>query len=175
MTEPWKVAVRDIPAGGLRLRSEANAAQLAALASELDIPAVERVQLDIRITSRSGGRYVLEGTLSADVVQSCVVTLEPLAGHIACPLVIELRPAETIAEDEEIEAGESLLDEPDIEPIENGMIDLERIVYEELVSRLDPYPRQPGVSLERTEAGSPDAAEHPFARLAALKDRTGPG
>ena len=66
-------------------------------------------------------------------------------------------------------SAESNIDEPDVEPIVNGVVDLGRIVYEELASRLDPYPRLEGVSLDRTDAGAPVAADHPFARLAGLK------
>jgi uncharacterized metal-binding protein YceD (DUF177 family) len=165
----WKIAVRDIPAAGLDEARTATGEELVQLAAQLDIPAVEHLAIRLHLTPRTRDRYRLTGTIEARVVQTCVVTLEPVTADIRNRIDVELHPAETIDANDEIEAGESLLEEPDIEPIVNGTVDLGRIVYEEIASSLDPYPRKAGETLEQTEAGAPTEAEHPFARLAALR------
>ncbi|MDX2157965.1 MAG: DUF177 domain-containing protein [Hyphomicrobiaceae bacterium] len=165
----WTVAVRDVPAGGVTIERIATSDERAGLAAALEILGIESLTLKARLRPRAGGRFMLEADLQADVTQACVVTLDPVATRVEGRLEIDFRPADTIEEQAEEELTGSALDEPDVEPIENGVIDLGRIVYEELASRLDPYPRAPGAELERTEAGPGADAAHPFARLAVLK------
>lgn len=171
----WTIALRDIPAGGLALERTATPAERTSLAGELEIVSLENLRILGRIRPRAGGAYVLDARLSAGLVQACIVSLDPVASSVDDALSIVLRPGDDTDTDTQIEASESLLDEPDIEFIHNGIIDLGRIVYEELACRLDPYPRLEGVSLERVEAGDKDDTAHPFSKLAALKREPKPG
>jgi hypothetical protein len=63
------------------------------------------------------------------------------------------------------------------------MLDVGEIVAEQLALAADPYPRRPGVKLEDVlpkpgnagkegqRHGKPDQRKHPFADLAALRDK----
>jgi hypothetical protein len=61
----------------------------------------------------------------------------------------------------------------EIEPIQHGMIDAGRIVFETLSASVDPYPRRAGAQFEGEELGDAAApgASGPFAALKKLKDR----
>ena len=56
------------------------------------------------------------------------------------------------------------------------MLDVGEIVAEQLSLAADPYPRRPGVKFEDVmpkprRGGRPELRRHPFAGLAALKDK----
>jgi hypothetical protein len=81
MTEPlsWVHDIAQSAGSGAARTRTGTPAERAALAAALDILSCDR--LDVRYTLKPFGRdrYRLTGTLEADVVQACVVTLEPLA------------------------------------------------------------------------------------------------
>jgi len=110
------------------------------------------------------------GRVVADVEQACVVTLEPVAERIEAELSVLLRPAAR-RQDDALDITDPF-DEDEVEEIESGTIDVGRIVYEEIASRLDPYPRAPGADFDwKDEAASEsdEEKENPFAKLAALR------
>jgi uncharacterized metal-binding protein YceD (DUF177 family) len=90
-----------------------------------------------------------------------------------------------LAEEHDPESGEALLsaqaDAP--EPLSGNMLDVGEIVAEQLSLAADPYPRRPGAKLEdvmpkprkgekaEMEAGKGEQRRHPFAGLAALRDK----
>ena len=110
---------------------------------------------------------------AADVIQSCVVTLEPVPGHLEHQFSRELvfvapsrhRPAQ--AESETVlELGE----EEGPEEIESLHVDLGAPLLEEFTLALDPYPRRPGVEFTPPIEPS-DGSDSPFAALKAWKDK----
>ena len=200
----WTHPTAAIPATGLDAHRKASAAEGAAVAAAADILGVERLEARYRITQAARGRYLLEGKIRARVVQACVVTLDPVTAELAEPFSVEFWPAEAperkakaasaLAPEPKSKAAPAPApewkskaapapgavverevfgdDEP--ERIENNAIDAGRIVFETLVTALDPYPRAPGAELElpgdASGAGSDDAKpDHPFAALAKLK------
>jgi uncharacterized metal-binding protein YceD (DUF177 family) len=110
--------------------------------------------------------------VTADVVQPCVVTLEPVSGRVDEVIEVRLAPA---AEADRFkpstnEAGEIVIDLDDEIPdfYEGGTIDVGAIAAEFFVLGLDPYPRKPGIAFDPLP--DPDkAAVSPFAKLAVLK------
>jgi hypothetical protein len=56
------------------------------------------------------------------------------------------------------------------EPLVDGTVDLGVLATEFLILGVDPYPRKAGVAFEAPQAAS-DPAGHPFAALAALKEK----
>lgn len=146
--DPW-------PAGGITFRVAAETGDRRLLAERLGLEALERFEVAGRI-DRSGGRLLLAGRLLAEVVQTCVVSLEPFAERIEEPVRLVLEPA--------ADPADAALDpdEMDVVPIAGTHLDLGHILYEELALRLDPHPRAPGASL--------DALEAPLDRAAASGD-----
>jgi hypothetical protein len=89
--------------------------------------------------------------------------------------------AEDVDEGRDPESGEALLnangDAP--EPLTGNMLDVGEIAAEQLSLTADPYPRRPGIKLEdvlpKPKGGArraaPEPRRHPFAGLAALRDK----
>jgi uncharacterized metal-binding protein YceD (DUF177 family) len=150
---------------------ESQCAAIAALAGALSLPRFV-AQVDLKKTSPS--RFLLSYRLEADVVQACVVTLEPVAAKIDHTFTRELhftaagRPLPEVADldlsghDLSLEEGE----EP--EEIDNMHYDLAGPVLEEFLLALDPYPRCPGVEFD-PGAEAVLRPESPFAVLKSLK------
>ncbi|MEQ1717249.1 MAG: DUF177 domain-containing protein [Hyphomicrobium sp.] len=165
----WAHATTEIPAGGLSRERAASEAERADIAKALGIPAVERLVARYKITSIAGGGWRLEGTISAAVVQSCVVTLEPV------PLTIEERFDVEFWRDKGEPAGgedKSVLDGPDVEPLDGDDIGAGRIVFETVSGALDPYPRKPGAAFEWQDPAAVEVEKNnPFSVLGKLKDK----
>ena len=143
---------------GRREILEADEAERAALAARFGIPAVESLRAELRLRPEADGAVRAEGRLAAEVVQSCVVTLEPVAQRVEEAVALRLLPAGLEPRDDP--------DEPDEIPSRNGVVDLGEAVAEQLALALDPYPRAPGAVLSAEAA---DEAEHPMAALAKLR------
>ena len=117
----------------------------------------------------------LDGHLSAEVVQTCVVTLEPVT--VVIDVALERLYGCDVAQDFEDGAGEVFLDLADdlpAEPLTDDVLDLGAAAAEQLALELDPYPRKPGAVFEDV----PDAARStqgervgPLARLAGWRKR----
>lgn len=156
--------------------SETERAALAKRFGFLDLPAFSaRVSVDLR----TGGQVVVEGRLRGKIVQACILTLDPVTQEIDETFRIVFKQG--LDEEKDPESGESLVnaqaDAP--EPLLGNMLDVGEIVAEQLSLAADPYPRKQGVKLEdvlpkpRRDArqGRPETRRHPFAGLAALRDK----
>lgn len=145
----------------------------AALAERFSLEALDRLEATLTIGRRHDGRIIrVQGTLEADVVQTCVVTLEPVPARVEESFSVDFAPAAEGAEaEEEVVLDPENLEEP--EPLEGGVIDLGELAAQHLFLALDPYPRAPGVEFSfPDEAVGEDRAERPFAALARLRSRS---
>jgi uncharacterized metal-binding protein YceD (DUF177 family) len=110
------------------------------------------------------------GDVSATVVQTCVVTLDPLTDEVdeAVDVVFEPAAPEPAKPAEKALAEEDLGDAADPpETLVDGAIDLGALAVEFLTLGLDPYPRKADAVFEAPAAGD-DRADSPFAALVAL-------
>ena len=153
-------------------RIEATRPRWTDIARLLDLVALEGLSFDYRLRRGAGGRVQLTGQLKAHVIQTCVVSLEPVQAAVDVPVEVEFWPAPLIEELEKKaeDPGQSgLLDWP--EAITDGTIDLGPIIYETLATSLDPYPKRPGASFQWSQGDSEAEAREsgPFAALAKLK------
>ncbi|WP_198378732.1 YceD family protein [Neoroseomonas rubea] len=154
------LALARIPPEGREERIEARAEECAALAARFGIPAVERLSAGIRLRPEAGGTVFAEGHLSAEVVQTCVVTLEPVRQAVSEAIALRiLAPGAEPSDDPE---------GPDEIEAEDGTVDLGEAVAEQLSLALDPYPRAPGAELPVAGEGGATPSG-PFAALAALR------
>jgi uncharacterized metal-binding protein YceD (DUF177 family) len=168
----WTMRVEDVPERGFVWRAEATAAERARLVDALQLTALSRLVAEGRIDGAAGGIYRLKGRILADVVQACVVSLDPVTSKIDEPLSVEFRPP--------AEIGDELATTPDynvdfdVEPIVRGHLETGRIVYEQFAASLDPYPRASGAGTPIDLVAKPRGAGevNPFAVLAKLKDKS---
>jgi uncharacterized metal-binding protein YceD (DUF177 family) len=167
------IPVDRIPETGHDERIEADDSERAALAQRFELPEILNLAVDFHITPWRRGRIHVQGNVTAELVQRCVITLDPFPVELVFPIE-RFFIAEGARHDhvEELEG-----DEPDI--VNGGAIDLGELAAEELALNLDPYPRKPGAELAAEFGSVQPENEHPggdgpFAALGKLvkpKDR----
>lgn len=165
----WAHDVAEIGSQGLAMDRVADADERQRISQALDLKGCDRLSARYRIKPIAGGGYRLSGDLVADVVQACVVTLEPVPAHLEVPFDVEYWPR---AQQDEEAANEeiSALGAAEIEPLVDNRIDAGRIVFEQLAASLDPYPRKDGEEIGEITAGGGDRRrDNPFAVLEKLK------
>lgn len=115
----------------------ANEQERAALARRFALLSLDRLEAEVRLEGLEGGLVRLTASLDAELVQSCVATLEPVPSRIAETFTLLYGAAET--------ARDIVLDGDDetVEPLEGGKIDIGEAVAQELALALDPFPRAP--------------------------------
>jgi len=121
-----------------------------------------RAKIDLRKVTPT--RFSLDAVLTADIVQSCVVTLEPVKSHVESSFTRDLFLTQVKSFDTDV----APVDEDGREEIASLHYDLAVPVLEELALLIDPYPRCPGVEFEPPTDGADEDA-HPFAALGKLK------
>jgi uncharacterized metal-binding protein YceD (DUF177 family) len=153
---------------------EASAEECRAMAEALGILTVTSARAELTIAPWRKTGFRITGTVTAEVAQACVVTLDPVPEHIAEPLDLKFLPESeiTVAVGEEIEVDPEAEDPP--EAIYGPFVDLGVLVTEFVAIGLDPYPRTPGVEFQPLieDDGSEDGPQSPFAALQALKDES---
>jgi uncharacterized metal-binding protein YceD (DUF177 family) len=157
-------AVERLGEGGVEERIVARPAERAAVAKRLDLLALDRLEARLSLRLTAGATLLtVTGRIEAAVVQSCVITLEPVPAELSLP--VDVTYALTRAGPEE---GEESVDPDAPEPLPPGGLDLGEEVVQLLSLGLDPYPRAPGAALPEEPDGAPD---HPFAKLRELKPK----
>jgi len=139
----------------------AGEAERRALAERFGLVELKRLEATVKL-SRSGVFYRIEADWQADVVQTCVVTLEPIENRLSDRLVERYGP--TDREGTELDLDPEV---EDPEEIEGGAIDVGEAVAQALSLAIDPYPRKPGAKLKIS--GENEGEEGPFAALSKLK------
>lgn len=170
----WIEETRELGDNGRHVTRAANANEREAIAQMLDLLDCDELQFDYQLKPHGDGRYRLRGEVTARVTQACVVSLEPVHDEIGETVDLEFWPEHLL--DQTTAKGErSILEGDDPEALgPHGRIDTGRIALEVLSASLDPYPRKQGAEFEwREEEGAEgtEAAAHPFAALAKLKER----
>ncbi|TAJ28438.1 MAG: DUF177 domain-containing protein [Reyranella sp.] len=164
---------------GTAIEIVASDSERAALAKRFGFLGLPAFSARVTVDGRPGGRVVVEGRLKGRLVQACILSLEPVTQELddAFRLVF----AENLADERDPESGEAVLnaqaDAP--EPLEGNLLDVGEIVAEQLSLTADPYPRRPGMKLDDVlpkprgggRKAQPEQRRHPFAGLAALKDK----
>jgi Large ribosomal RNA subunit accumulation protein YceD len=174
MTQPaqlWHVPVRldDVPETGLHLDLAADEHVRAGLAALAGVAHMPRLEAALDIVRRGNGLRAT-GRVSATVVQTCVVTLEPMENEVDEPIdVIFVPPTDSAATESAAEDAGEVLDagEPP-EVLADGAADVGAIAAEFLLLGIDPYPRKPGAEFK--PPADQGAVVSPFAALARLRD-----
>lgn len=172
------VHLSDVPEEGITLKFEAAAEERELLAHRFDVLEIGRLTAEVALYRKQGGRcWQLDGQVMAEIVQCCVVTLDPVPRtnmftfnrtYEACPE--SKGRAEVEPQYEEV----LTLDQKDTpEPLFGDVIDVGEAVAEEFGLALDPFPRAPGIVFEGYSVGpgEKDARVNPFAALAERRSR----
>ncbi len=166
----WTHDVRQASEQGIEIVREATPAELTAVAAALGVLSCE--SLKVRYTLRPAGksRYTLTGVIDLAVTQACVVTLEPVEAKSSEEFSMELWPREEMPAIDDGVVDD--LDDDEIEPIDNGVVEIGRIVLEYAACRIDPYPRKADAAFSWVdEAGEASETGNPFAKLKQLRGK----
>jgi hypothetical protein len=130
-----------INSSGLDILVCATPEERAAVASRMDLPAIQYLQCHFHLTLENDGISVhSRGRLRAVVVRICVVSAEEFEAMIEEEFEVRF-----------VAAGKVRIalnpDEIDEIPFETGVIDLGEAAAEQLGLALDPYPRMDGVAM----------------------------
>jgi uncharacterized metal-binding protein YceD (DUF177 family) len=164
---------------GTALEIAASDSERAALAKRFGFLGLPAFSARVTVDRRPGDQVVVEGRLRGKVVQACILTLDPVTQELDETFRIVFKQG--LAEEKDPESGEALVnaqaDAP--EPLPGNLLDVGEIVAEQLSLAADPYPRKHGVKLEDVmpkprkdgRHGRHEPRRHPFAGLAALRDK----
>jgi len=165
------IRLDSMPTAGRDLALTVDAGDRLAIADQLGIVAVEKLQVRLHAVRFKGGIRVA-GRLVATTVQRSVVSLEPVPQEISEPIDRVFLPG-----GEKVYAGpadaEIFVDlEGDDVPdhFEGNEADLSDLIVETLSLALDPYPRLPGESVGQLGDDGDTGSDLPFAGLKVLKD-----
>jgi len=154
------VRINEIGKGLIR-RLEPDEAVRKKIAKALDLASLDAFAADLSLAPAHTG-WRLTGRVTAEAVQTCGLTLEPL------PVTIDERFSIDMVEAAHPEGDEIDIDVDDDAPdvIEDGKVDLGQYAVEQLALTLDPFPRKPGA-----EFVQPDEPREisPFAVLKSVR------
>ena len=123
----------------------ASESERAALAQELGIVGIAYLKADVKVERREGSNLLeLSAKFKADVSQSCVISLKPVAQKIELEFMLcyTFNKNDVGIEDAEYNVSSEENDLPEL--IEDGRIDAVRAISEQIALALDPYPRAEG-------------------------------
>lgn len=173
LVDPW-------PDAGIDVDVSADPAERRALARRFGLVEVGALRGHGRIERGAHpAELVFRGRLAADVVQTCVLSLEPVPAAIREPIERRYREGVAAAAEERLQPRDAVdLDDEDdeIEPVSGRTIDIGEAIAEELGLALDPYPRAAGAVAIEPEASGPHVSlgqaepDKPFAALRQLRE-----
>lgn len=162
----WSETVRlsEVGRGAVRRRLTPEPSQLPAIARVIGVDALKSLAAEVEVSPWLDGAEV-RGRFSAEVTQTCGVTLDPLDQVAEGDFMVRVLPADSPnlpSDDAEIDLEAD--DPPDV--LEGEEIDLAAYVVEHLALEIDPFPRKEGAVFEPPQA---QAEVSPFAALKGLK------
>jgi hypothetical protein len=156
----FPVHVGRLPKNGFPVHIEADEAARAALAEENGLLEVKKFVADLMVREWKGDGVKVSGRLEADIVQACIVTLDPVPAAIREDVEEFFVPDRSRLSRPDA-GGEILLDSdgPDSpEPFSGDTIDVGALAAQLFTLAIDPYPRKADAVLD-PPAG--EAAEEP--------------
>lgn len=164
--------VTRVPPQGSTETIAAEPRECADLARRFGLPALHALEAELKVSRWRGEGLKIKGRFSADLDQTCVVSLDTFRSVLADEFEGYFLPAGSAA-------GAALIEEGDAEPFENGIIDMGEVVAEAVALALDPYPKKPGVTFadviedEGAADSGKEAERNPFSGLESLRKGKG--
>ncbi|MEL6127057.1 MAG: YceD family protein [Pseudomonadota bacterium] len=153
-------------AAEIPVRETATDAEKAALAELFDAQEVRKFRIAGTLRPAGKGSWTLDATLTATLVQTCVVTLEPVVTTLSEPVQRRWIPGG------EPMTGEITVDsesDEDVDDLDDG-VDIGQVATEAAALALPPYPRAADApEIAPAEPEEEVEKPRPFAALAELK------
>ncbi len=148
--------------GAVREAIAANPAEREALARRFQLISLDHLAAVAELSRGKGGLVILEARYEAAFVQSCVLSLEPVAGKISDRFALYYGRAEKQGGALTLDAEEEVF-----EPLSGEAIDIGEAVAQELSLALPAFPRSSEAAFEEKTPDEP--AFSPFAVLKRLR------
>jgi len=163
------IRLDSMPVAGRDIDITVDRAEREAIAAQIGVTAVDRLQVKLHAVRFRGGIRVT-GQLKALVVQPSVVSLEPVTEDIAEVVDRIFLPGgeKAFAGKADAEVFVDLEGDDMPDHFEGNEADLSDLIIETLALGIDPYPRLEGESLG-IAGDEDDEDDSPFAGLKALK------
>lgn len=182
----YLVRAENVGSAPFKIEFEANEAARKALAARFEVLSVEKIVGNATLKREMDGLTIyVAGQFVADVVQACVVTLEPVPQHIEEEFEAWFLDETTVTSfarakrkrqsgrelhsadaDDEIEENPMPDEQDDPEPIEGGVIDVGEVVAQHVSLALEPFPHSKEAKLEGPMGDEADLTpESPFSVL----------
>jgi len=136
-----------------------------ALARRFGLVALDRLCAAVELVHQGRDMVLLRAAFEAEFVQSCVITLDPVAGAVSQHFALLYGPPDK----EEVASG-IVGDEVAFQPLDGPAIDIGEAVAQEFSLALPPFPRRSDARID-TDEPAPDGG--PFAALSRLVTRRG--
>lgn len=150
--------VARVPRKGSHEVFDAEPKECEALATRFRLPKLYSLSVHLLAMPWRGGGLKVTGDIIVDLDQVSVISLETFRSQPRIKIERYFMPEKMI-----IDASED-----DVDPIENGEIDLGELVAEAVALELEPYPRKPGEAYTDGDEAAANVIElkpSPFAKL----------
>jgi hypothetical protein len=145
----FHASVVRLPQKGMPVSIEASPEQRAALAQEHGLLEVKKFHAELVVSPWKRDGVSVSGRVEGDIVQECVVTLEPIDAHIEEEVSAVFIPEDSkLGRYDQFSAGEMILDPegPDVpESFSGTRIDVGALAEQFFALGIDPYPRKEGI------------------------------
>lgn len=169
----YLVKVGHISANPVTVHLEADAQERQALARLWKVEAVNRLKAELQITRWKKDGIRVRGRVTGELVQACVLTLEPIVAPISEAIEQIFVPEGSRLARMVMDDNAQVLTDPDgpdlPESFVGDSIDAGALVAEFAALGIDPYPRKPGVELPAATESEAEAPRKP-SPFAVLKD-----
>lgn len=166
----YVVDVASLPTTGINRPIKPTEEERAAIAKRLGLQAVDRFDVRIEVRPWRGAGARMTASFEADIVQTCVVTLDPVPAHVSDSFEVRFLPARMIEDPKPGQELDLSPEEDDPEPLggDSGTsLDAGDLAVQYLSLALDPYPRKAGAAIPEEATAREEPS--PFAVLASLK------
>lgn len=173
------VDVTTIGASGREIKLSATEEECAALATRFSVLSMDNLMAECHLIPTKRGEYKLTASFSVNVVQSCIISLDPIEDILSSNFEVSLLNSSRRKSNDNVEI-EFDVDEEDFEYITSNQIDVGEIIAQHLSLEINPYPRKQEATgdelgikiLKEEEVVLESQKKNPFAVLKSLKHKT---
>jgi uncharacterized metal-binding protein YceD (DUF177 family) len=164
----YEVNVSRLPKTGLTVKIDATESERAELAAVHGLEGIEQLRAELAVSPWRRNGVKVEGRVKADVVQSCVVTLEPVTNRVDEEISAVFLPEDSRLGREGFGLGGEIMIDPEgpdsPETFSGDRIDVGALVEQFFGLAIDPYPRKPGAAAPAEPEPDQDEDENELQR-----------
>ncbi|MDP1724562.1 MAG: DUF177 domain-containing protein [Alphaproteobacteria bacterium] len=160
------VSVFDLTDDPKKFTLSATAEECDALAKRFGLQKIRYLNAECEVWRPEDGNVIcLKGKLKCEVVQTCVITFEPVIAKIKDNLLefFEEKKEDKYGKKDQNEIDLPYLDDEEVpEILESSELDMGEVIAQHLAISLDPYPRAPQAELTKIVESHEEKKISPF-------------